>query len=487
MNKNTLKGYFKTGCRPTEAQFANLIDSIPADTASQATVDALEADVVRQGESIEALQNQTTNILENLASLENLATTVEETKTAVDDAYLMMDDFFPEFDRINLRLDAIQQNTIDQPEALDLGTADIDTLDTKLLAAIWPFCQQGIYESYCYCDAYGVKTRQFRYDEIGNLIPTGQRKIERAVGTTPEGLRVDYTLIYTLFNIRTQGNPAPNSEFNTPVYNVCAYKRYDIYQERGDLRMTLADSPVSDWEWNVITPYDGLQADIAALADAIDALAPSSDGADGLATLTQRIAAEETARANADTALQSQIDGQTGRIEALETSQTTTTATTDTLTQRMGTEETARATADATLQSQIDGQTGRIVALEQGQTDAAAATAGLTTRVEALEAAQGSSDDDEPALLNPTRVINTTSYKVVETEILSDIRTEGNDWRAWVGSFPYNGGTETWHYQLLSVSSQGLIKVVRTTAEGISLLTAGRAATAFTATEILAF
>ena len=160
-----------------------------------------------------------------------------------------------------------------------------------------------------------------------------------------------------------------------------------------------------------------------------------------------------------------------------------------TLTDSITSETTTRQAADAGLQEQIDAHTvtlGNCASASDLAEESAARLRDslyLDKRIAALES------KPEPQPTDPTRryISDCTSYVTIEQAILDDIHNAENTVREWLADFPQNGGTDTWHYQLLSIGSTGLAKVLRTNSAGIFLLSAAKTATKFTATQKLAF
>ena len=519
-SRENLKRYFKTGSRPTEGQFAELIDSMAhkddsiEPTRIDGLTDMLNVQASKAAE-LEAATAQTEARLREVESVaEDHATSLQEHEGKLEETGQMMEEQWEEMWRLGNQIATLRENLLDHPEAEDLGrTETLEELDTMVRDAIAGYAYYGHYENYVWNDLYGVRSRQYEVDEDGNYIPTGYRRIERLTGLagSATGQRADYVIVYTLYDLNdSMGNPEPASRLSRPMYEVRAYRLYDGRLMEGTIADPLrlqyiagGEETAPEWDWVDATPLHAIAERVEALETTVRTLSELQDtGEDpeGLLDLAQQVRslkAETDALGESLRTLQGDTDSALGTAttarEALAERLAEVEATAGNLQTALQTETTQRTTGDATLQSQIDAHTTTLGTQAMRLQTAEGQIERLQTAVEGLQDEAEGSEDPAGGEIQPSgdtthsTLENFYSYVEIEKRILQDIRTDGHTARVWVADLPVNGGTDTWHYRLLSVGSTGLVKVVRTNAAGISILTASARATSFTATQKVEF
>lgn len=502
MDKQTLKQYFRTGARPTEQQFAQLIDSmvLEDDAVKQETTETLTQAVNAHEERLATLESRHENLATDTANLQTQATEIKDVASnheeRIENAELMADDQWQAIDRLDMRMQILAQQIINHPEAEDLGHLDnLDELDNTLSLTLEAFCAQGVYASYVWNNAYNVRSRQYETDpDTGLPIPTGERIISVATATVGDNNEPALIwIIYSLFDFyHVGGNPTPNSRMTLPLYVATAIRLFNQQLYVGSAPgLGWGDEQPATWTWRPATKQDDILTQIETLRQAIDTLDASQGGGD-LTSLIARIAQNETETDNLQhnlAELQTKADTLEQNLSDLDTKATQAVTT---LTASINAETTTRQTADNALQEQINAHTVTLGTQEQrldnAETELNALTQRITDAEEAIEE-QNSNTQPAPTAFGDTlhKVIYDNSYLTAERQILDDIRNDSNTLRVWVVELPQDGGTDFWHYRLLSMGSTGLIKMVRTHKEGISLLSAAKTATKFTVTQKLAF
>lgn len=506
MEKSRLKNYFKTGARPTESQFGQLIDAMALEEevlkeeALAPVTEALNSQEGRLSAVETACASQTTDVATLQTAVDDLRTAEAGHGERLESLEQLMDDQWQTIDGIDLKATLVAQQVVDHPEAEELGHFDtVEELDAALSEALEGFCAQGVYASYVWNDEYGIRSRRYELDpDTGLPVATGERcigTVTASVGTPAKACTT--WLTYTLYDYEHDGgNPALESRLERPVYEVQAVRLYGgTWQEGKAPRTGWGDAEPAAWTWEAATHQEALEAKVQALEGAVNALSAGGSGSGSGEALTGLTGRLDTAEGKIGT-----LEGRVATMEGeLATARQATSdlsdATDDALAQLRGSmaaETQARTSRDAALQTQIDAHTttiggcatkAELTAEAQARSDGDAA---LAARLDAIEAAGqdagGGTEDATRKVLE-----GYTSYVAIEQAILADLRTEGNPVREWVADFPQNGGVDTWHYRLLSVGSTGLLKVERTNAAGISVLTASARSTSWTATQKLAF
>ena len=255
MEKSRLKNYFKTGARPTESQFGQLIDAMALEEevlkeeALAPVTEALNSQEGRLSAVETACASQTTDVATLQTAVDDLRTAEAGHGERLESLEQLMDDQWQTIDGIDLKATLVAQQVVDHPEAEELGHFDtVEELDAALSEALEGFCAQGVYASYVWNDEYGIRSRRYELDpDTGLPVATGERcigTVTASVGTPAKACTT--WLTYTLYDYEHDGgNPAPESRLERPVYEVQAVRRRGGAEFAGLFRRNVhAEDPV---------------------------------------------------------------------------------------------------------------------------------------------------------------------------------------------------------------------------------------------------